>query len=178
MLPEQDIWMELLYRDNIKKLTLYAAAILKDPTRVQDVVQDTFHTALLHINDLMTHENPGGWLIVTLKNKIKENIRSHYRDTSLFLSLDSDISTERVPSNNLATEISESDDISPMEKIEQMLTPKEFYFLKRFVLDRASHLELAKELNISVYASQKRLERIREKLYKAFPERRKNKKKR
>lgn len=177
MLLEQDIWMEQLYRDNIKKLTLHALAILRDPTRVQDVVQDTFHTAILHIDDVMTHENPGGWLMVTLKNKMNESIRAHYRDTCLFLSLDSDISIDLVPSNDLIAEISELDDILPMGKIEQLLTPEEFRFLKMFFLDKASHLEVAKEFDISVYASQKRLERIRERLYKAYPERKKIKKK-
>lgn len=177
MLPEQDVLMEQLYRDNIKKLTLHAAAILRDPTRVQDIVQDTFHTALLHIDIIMTHENPGGWLMETLKRKIKESLRAHYRDTSLFLSLDSDIPIDLVPSGDLIAEISEPNEIFPMGKIEQLLTPEEFRFLKRLVLDRASHLVVAKEFGISVYASQKRLERIREKLYKAFPERKGNKKK-
>jgi len=45
------------------------------------------------------------------------------------------------------------------------------------VFDRASHLEVAQEFGISVYASQKRLERIREKLYTVFPERKKRRKK-
>ena len=61
--------------------------------------------------------------------------------------------------------------------IENVLTPEELHLLKRLVFDRASHLEVAQELGISVYASQKRLERVRAKLYVAFPERKKRKKK-
>ena len=63
----------------------------------------------------------------------------------------------------------------PIEKIERALTREEYQLLKRLILDKASHLEVAKELGITVYASQKRLERIRGKLYKAFPEQKKKK---
>jgi DNA-directed RNA polymerase specialized sigma24 family protein len=45
------------------------------------------------------------------------------------------------------------------------------------VFDRASHQQVAQEFGISVYASQKRLERIRDKLYTVFPERKRRKKK-
>ena len=50
---------------------------------------------------------------------------------------------------------------SVIEKVERVLTPEEYQLLKRLVFDRASHLEVAQEFGISVYASQKRLERIR-----------------
>ena len=66
---------------------------------------------------------------------------------------------------------------SVIEKVERVLTPEEYQLLKRLVFDRASHLEVAQEFGISVYASQKRLERIREKLYTVFPERKKEKEK-
>ena len=62
-----------------------------------------------------------------------------------------------------------------METIEQTLTAEEYQLLKRIILNKASHLEVAQELGITVYASQKRLERIRDKLGKAFPERKKKK---
>ena len=55
------------------------------------------------------------------------------------------------------------------------LTQEEFYLLRRIVFESASHLEVAEELGISVWASQKRLERIRKKLEQAFPNRRRNK---
>ena len=66
---------------------------------------------------------------------------------------------------------------SVIEKVERVLTPEEYQLLKRLVFDRASHLEVAQEFGISVYASQKRLERIRDKLRREFPEWEKKKKK-
>ena len=71
--PEQTQWLEHLYRDYYGKLTIYAAATLRSQSRAQDIVQDTFHEALRHVDTLMEHPNPGGWLMVTLKNKLRED---------------------------------------------------------------------------------------------------------
>ena len=63
----------------------------------------------------------------------------------------------------------------PLEKIRGALTPEEFRFLKRLVIDKAGHREVAGEFGITLWASQKRLERIRAKLNEIFPEWRKKK---
>ena len=58
------------------------------------------------------------------------------------------------------------------------LEVEEYRLLKRLIFDRASHLQVAREFHITVYASEKRLERIRDKLSAVFPgRRRKNRKK-
>lgn len=176
MLPEQDEFIERLHRKYFRKLTLYAMSALRDSSKAQDIVQDAFHEALLHIDDLMRHENPGGWLMETVKYKIRDSERSHRRYIRRFLSLDTDIPAERVLWSEPTAELCEPDEVLPIEKIERALTREEYQLLKRLILDKASHLEVAKELGITVYASQKRLERIRGKLYKTFPEQKKKKK--
>lgn len=60
MMRKQEEFFEQLYRENQKRLFLYARAVLSDATLADDVVQDTFHTALLHIDDLIHHANPAG----------------------------------------------------------------------------------------------------------------------
>lgn len=175
MLPEQDEFIERLHRKYFRKLTLYAMSALRDSSKAQDIVQDAFHEALLHIDDLMSHENPGGWLMETVKYKIRDSERAHRRYIRRFLSLDTDIPAERALWSEPTAEFCEPDEVLPIEKIERALTREEYQLLKRLILDKASHLEVAKELGITVYASQKRLERIRGKLYKAFPEQKKKK---
>ena len=64
-----------------------------------------------------------------------------------------------------------------LEKIEKVLSPEEYRLLKRLVFDGASHLQVAREFHITVYASEKRLERIRDKLSAVFPGRRRKKRK-
>ena len=72
MMPDKNELVERLYRLHFKKLFIYANAVLRDPEQAKDVVQDTFHEALRRIDVFAKHENPGGWLMNTLKNKLKE----------------------------------------------------------------------------------------------------------
>lgn len=76
MMSDENELVERLYRLHFKKLFIYANAVLRDPEQAKDVVQDTFHEALRRIDVFATHENPGGWLMNTLKNKLKENERT------------------------------------------------------------------------------------------------------
>lgn len=166
MNPEQTQWLEQLYHDYYGKLTIYAAASLRNQSRAQDMVQDTFHEALCHMQTLMEHPNPGGWLMVTLKNKLREEERRQRRYMHRFLSLNTDLLKEP------GRQDPEIEDTGPslLEQIREALTPEEYLLLKRLTIDRASHLEVAREFGITVYASQKRLERIRKKLQKRFPQ--------
>lgn len=177
MLYEENQFLEALYRDYFPKLLLYAKTVLQDTDRAQDVVQDTFHEAIRHIDTLTNHKNPGGWLMETLKNKIRDSERARRRFISRFISLDSDIVENIIPSNQSLDDQLEQDDTWVRQTIEDALTPEENKLLKRLAFDKASHLEVAKEFDITVYASEKRFQRIKEKLYKLFPERRKHKKK-
>ena len=51
--------------------------------------------------------------------------------------------------------------------------PEEYRLLKRIVLDGASHRETAAEFRITVWASKKRLERVRRKLERILKEKKK-----
>lgn len=167
MHPEQDNFIEQLHRAHFGKLTIYAAASLKDQGRAQDVVQDTFHEAVRHIGTLMAHPNPGGWLMQTLKYKIQEDERAHHRQMRRFLSLNTDLLAESGRTDPRL----DRDERPLLDQIQAALTPEEYHLLVRLTIDRASHLEVAQELGISVWACQKRLERVRKKLYDQFPER-------
>ena len=91
-----------------------------------------------------------------------------------FISLNTDLLTE--PGTQDPHPQLDQEEAPLLEQIQQFLTPEEYRLLTRLTIDRASHLEVANEFNISVYATQKRLERIRKKLYKRFPERKPKKK--
>ena len=53
-----------------------------------------------------------------------------------------------------------------LDAIRALLPPEDYRLLCRITLEGATHLEVAKELGISVWSSQKRLQRIRKKLCK------------
>lgn len=177
MLTEENQLIEDLYREYFPKLMLYATSVLQDTYRAQDVVQDTFHEAIRHADTLAVHTNPGGWLMNTLKNKIKDSERARRRYIRRFLSLNTDVSEDAIPSSDLLDDQLEESDTVLRQMIEDALTPEENRLLKRLAFDKASHLQVAKEFGITVYASEKRFQRIREKLYKIFPERKKRRKK-
>lgn len=177
MMPDEKELIERLYRLHFKKLFIYANAVLRDPELTKDVVQDTFHEAIRRIDVVAKHENPGGWLMNVVKNKLKECERSRRRDLRRLLSLDADFPGENNLPEELVSGQTEPQGESVLEIIERVLTPEEFRILKRLVFDRASHRQVAQEFGISVYASQKRLERIRDKLHTVFPERKRRKKK-
>lgn len=170
MRPDQDRLIEQLYQKYFGMLTLYATASLKNQSCVQDVVQDTFHEAINHADVLMQHPNPAGWLKLTLKNKVKEEQRRMHKYALYFLSLERDLFTEpgRDDPNLEQPFHSEPSLASVIKRIKHVLTEEEFTLLKRLTIDQASHVEVAEEFGISVYASQKRLERIRKKLKKAL----------
>ena len=164
MLPEQNELIETLYRKYYRKILAYTTSGVQNSDRAQDIVQDVFHEAIRRINVVSAHENPGGWLMVTAKNKIQEYKRARNRDLRCLTSLDYDISVDSLQ------DIDNVQEEPLIKRIKSVLSASEFRLLCRFVFEDASHLELAREFGISVYASQKRLERIRKKLYKIFPD--------
>ena len=170
MQAEQEAFLEELYRNYLTKLTIYASSALGDRSRAQDLAQDVFHEAIIHIDTLMAHENPGAWLMQTAKNKIHEYHRAYTRYIQTFISLDYFTCAGIGSAEDSIMKIDESINTSPIKRIEQILSSEEFSLLKRLIFEKASHLEVAKELGITVWTSQKRLERIRKKLLEIFPE--------
>lgn len=140
MLPDQDKLLSQLYQDHFGKLTMYALAVLKNESRAQDAVQDTFHEAITHIDILIQHPNPSGWLMVTLKNKIKEYQRETQKYMLRFLSLSSDLLIEPGQHDPQIEQQLNADGPPIIERIKQALTPEEYLLLKRLTIDQASHL--------------------------------------
>ena len=167
MSREKETFIEDLYRAESLKLLEYAKRRVRNSSLAQDLVQDTFHEAVRHEAKLFEHPNPEGWLLLTLKNKILSFNRNYARYTKRFVSCE-DIST--LPAEP------ESDAEELLNEIREVLGPEEYYLFKRLIIDECGHFVAAAELGITVWASQKRLSRIREKLEKQFPEYAKNRK--
>ena len=172
MVQQQNELIAALYQENYPQLLHYAENSLHDIDWAQDVVHDVFYEALDQAGKLSVHENPRGWLMRTLQNKITDNNRMYLRYIRRFLSLDPEVLEETAASepDMLADSVTEI-----LRKIKEALDDAEFYLLRQLVLEQRSHAEVARELGISVGACQKRLERIRKKLYTVFPERKKRK---
>ena len=168
MRPEEDAFLEELYRELFPKLWRYALTALRDPERAREVVQDTFHEAVRRIDVLMEHGNPRGWLMETLKNKIKRAERDFNHYVLHFLSLHSDLAQE---DRALAAE----DPVFPgtvdiLREIRDFLPPDDWELLREIALEKRTYLTVSRELGINVWTCQKRVQSIREKLRKHFQE--------
>ena len=78
-----DAAFEQLYTEYVHRLIRYARAQGQSGDVAEELVQDTFHEAYAQLAHLTEHENPGGWLMQTLKNKIRNYDRARQRERRL-----------------------------------------------------------------------------------------------
>lgn len=74
-----------LYIENHDTLARLARNLGKSRMDAEDLVQDTFVIATYKCHELMKHENPIAWLVVTLHNLIKNNNRLYTNRSSVSL---------------------------------------------------------------------------------------------
>ncbi|MCI8810275.1 MAG: sigma-70 family RNA polymerase sigma factor [Oscillibacter sp.] len=170
MRPEEECFFVQLYQENFEKLERYAYVHLKNHSLSEEIAQDTFHEALQCLEDLLSHPNPAGWLMEAEKNKIKNFKRTKSNCAQFFLSINTDIGENSVSVSSAAALMEERESYhAAVAGIKRVLSEEEQNLLRWLVFDRRSHKEVAQDLGITVWTSQKRLERIREKLSKLFP---------
>lgn len=155
MLPEQDDFLEKLFREHFNELELYAYALLKDQPDAREAVQDAFHIACTKIEAVMESPNPMGWMRLTVKNLARNRRRQRSREMLLLLPLEE------------AGETPAQEEEGWFEFLEQcraVLTPEEMELLMSVVVEGAPYSEKASDLGISVWACYKRVKRSLEKL--------------
>ncbi|WP_409967650.1 sigma-70 family RNA polymerase sigma factor [Bengtsoniella intestinalis] len=170
MVVDQNAFIDKLYVKYYSQLLRYTLIHLRNPSLAEELVQDTFHDANIKIDALSTHDNPGGWLMRTVQNKINNYNRATVLDMQRYVSYQEEIASQGATVLSAEDRMIEKENLREIvTHIQHTLSPEDIYFLTRIAFDKASHKEMAIELNISVWASQKRLERIRKKLDKNFP---------
>lgn len=77
-------WAEKLYQENYERLfALGFAFVSGNPTQVQkleDAIQEVFYELIKKSDNLVNHQNIKGWLVVTLRLKLKEQYKIQKRD--------------------------------------------------------------------------------------------------
>lgn len=148
--------IEDLYNEMFQNMISYAKTALP-VALAEEAVQETFRIACQRAEVLAQSENPKGWLIVTLRNTIR-NIRRNQE------------STRRILAKFLATQISDigvTEDSIDLEVMYQNIADMEDYkLLKEMVLEGKSHSEMAESRGITVAACKKRVERAKKHLRK------------
>ncbi len=151
MSPEQAAFIDELYHENFRHLVAYAFHLTEDWGKSEVAVQEAFCIAVGKIGEVMASDVPLRWMKATVKN-VARNMKKHESyQKALFLSLEE---LRRPPSAPDA--LSETD---TWDLCEQIAGEENFQLFKHIVLDGASYLEAAKELDIGLWACRKRVQR-------------------
>lgn len=140
--------LEQLYRQMYELLFGYANAALKDPSRSEEAVQETFRIACDKCADLLKSRNPRGWLVNTLKGVLRNMRRKDARYSRVFVPLTEHCNGEQTQE-------------LPPELLYQDLAKTREYELMVKLSESGSVKELAQRLGISENACKKRIQRSR-----------------
>ena len=147
--------IEELYLEMFDKLMVYARASLDSESLAEEAVQETFRIACQIPERLCGSSNPQGWLVLTLRNTIR-NMKS------------SRATAKRIVERYLVTqskEVSFSEDRIDLNILyENIADTEEFKLLTEMAIEGRSHEEMAKARSISISACKKRVQRAKEKL--------------
>lgn len=149
--------IEQLYIEMYDKLIAYARSSLDVESLAEEAVQETFRIACQKPDALFDCPNPQGWLVITLKNTIR-NIKSN-RATA-----------KRIVELYLLDQAKEfaihEDAISLRIQYDDIAHTEEFKLLYEMTIEGQSHAEMAQARGISISACKKRVQRAKELLKK------------
>lgn len=146
-MEQPDSFLANLYRQEYPTLFRVAYRLTGCRDDAQDMVQRTFLLAISQQDELYQHPNPGSWLVVTLKNLVKNERRRMANRVEISLESMAQIPAQK-PNVPFADALPPG--LSPDDQ--QLLTWK--YELE---LD---HREMARRLGISPQACRARLSRL------------------
>ena len=158
---DQNAFFDTLYHESFAQLNLFAKRQLLDSHAAEELVQDTFFTAWTKKEALIRHEKPRGFLMEILKLKIQAYRRERKKWARFLVSLDSDVFRRAAFLASGHCQRYAGRDSRGAER-------RGMDGFQRFKLLGLTHMQIAEELDISVWASQKRLERAQQKLQKTF----------
>jgi RNA polymerase sigma-70 factor (ECF subfamily) len=157
-------FIDELYLDMFGKLYSYAMTVLRDESMAEEAVQETFRVVCIKPRELMESRNPRGYLVVTLKNVIR-NMRAAKARYARYI-----VDAESVDVENI--EGGKNEEFYEDFYI-NIVGIEDYKLLKRMAIDGYTVGEIAQELGITAGACYKRIERAKKKL-KKYLEKNKN----
>lgn len=136
-----------LYRREYPVLYRVAYRLTGSRDDAQDMIQKTFLLAISQQEELSRHPNPGGWLVVTLNNLVKNERRRMAHQME-------------IPLEDVSQFPAQEPDMPFRESLPDELTAEEQQLLSwKFELE-LDHREMARRLGISPMACRARLSRL------------------
>lgn len=153
--PEQRKQIGKLYQEMFDKLMVYARVNLDSESLAEEAVQETFRIACQKPECLCNSLNPQGWLVITLKNTIR-NMKS------------SRATAKRIVETYMMTQLKEisitEDRVNLNVLYENVADMEEFKLLSELAIEGRSHEEMARSRGITINACKKRVQRAKETL--------------
>ncbi len=153
----QDDLIAALYHEMFPLLLAYARSALGETSLAEEAVQETFCVACKRQRELAESPNPRGWLVIALKNVIRQLRRDQAREAALLAAL-----TARQDGADNPDQSGTDPDLLYGD----LQCDPDYLLLKQLVENRYSMAELAAEQGISVEACKKRVQRARKRLQK------------
>lgn len=157
----QNEWFDQLYREHSARLFKQAYYVLRDSHLAEDMVAETFLILLYKQSELANHPNIAGWLSLTLKNLVYDEMKSARHRLEMPLVSDDIAACADTYSMTL-------DELLP-----KGLLPKEREILLLLFEEQLSYEEIGQRLEISVINCRTRAFRAKAH-YKALMEKEKN----
>ncbi len=157
-------FLHRLMEEAYPMLLRYAMSVFHDRMLAEELALDTFHEAARHLDVLLCHDNPTGWLVVVLKNKMKTYNRQQKRHAEHQAPW-SEVLAARLPNPSELPLGGEAHLL--LLSLPKLLPPEDYRFFKAF-LDGATYTELAERCGMTVWSCRKRIQRIRDRLRSEF----------
>jgi RNA polymerase sigma-70 factor (ECF subfamily) len=106
-------------------------------------------------DELASSPNPKGWLLNTLKNVIRNTVKSRARFGNIMMSIwsfDENMAYENAGDETIDAEYAD------------LVVDKDYILLKKIIFEEYTMLEAAEELGLSLEACKKRIQRTKKKL--------------
>lgn len=161
---KETAFLKQLMQEAYSVLYRQVSLSFRDPQIVQELIQDTLHDAIPQVGKLMRHENPTGWLIAVLKNKISDCKKDLSRRTQREAAL-SEEELQRLPNVSGIQPGSEAHLL--LLSLPEVLSPEDYRLFREF-LTGASYIQIAEHNGLTVWNCRKRIQRIRERLRAEF----------
>lgn len=147
--------MATLYEEMYGPLLAYSRSVLGKTSLAEEAVQDTFRIACGKVKQVKKSPNPKGWLVVTLKNVMRNMEKTQARmHTYLVATVPLEEAIGLSNGENEYYEVEYSD----------LISKEDFALVKAIVVEGQSMLETAQQFDISLEACRKRLWRAKQKM--------------
>ena len=153
---EQGRYIEQAFKSMQRELHVYAVSILKNEFQAEEAIQEAFCIVCKKPQDMLTSQNPQGWVMETLKNVLRNTKRRNTTLKKYFIAAE-DAGIDWLQAFH--HKMDENVDLIYADLIRE----EDFYLLKQVILEKRTLLDMAEELSISVEACKKRFQRAEKK---------------